>query len=514
MANAARLKAILLNTQLQQKDNPLYQFLNSLIDAVNTIQAGTSGGGGGGGTTIINDNTYQFLNPNDSGNGGDSDSGRLIPGPQGISGIDGKSIPGRDGSDGEDGYSIPGPAGSAGATGATGAAGSNGNPGMDGNDGQDGFSIPGKDGLNGNDGISIRGFDGDDGDSPLIIPGPKGDKGDSGFIVINRDNGDNDDTSHLMGIPNPIPQSQVELSTGAIPFGVNGRLGEDTALLFFDSSLLRMTIRQPIGSIHGAGALNVWNTGSPIFCARVNDTTNSNQLTARKGRGTIAAPTKVLNGDGVGGFASAGYEEVTPSFRQNGTIQFSAAEDFTDIALGTKLRFDLCPIGSNVTSNMLLADFVGGFAIQTFIDISAAAAGRIIFPATQVPSTNANTLDDYEEGTFVPADASGAALAFTVNGTATYIKIGQLVVIALDITYPATANGSNSLIGALPFTILNSTNVGAAVGFTTVATGMNGNGVLNTTTIEPRNPASGTRYTNAQLSGIRMVMSMSYRATA
>ena len=77
--------------------------------------------------------------------------------------------------------------------------------------------------------------------------------------------------------------------------------------------------------------------------------------------------------------------------------------------------------------------------------------GGIKFPATQVSSADGNTLDDYEEGTWTPTDASGAGL--TLSGTNTrYTKVGNIVVACAEIVYPSTANGSAAKIGGLPFT--------------------------------------------------------------
>ena len=39
----------------------------------------------------------------------------------------------------------------------------------------------------------------------------------------------------------------------------------------------------------------------------------------------------------------------------------------------------------------------------------------------------ANALDDYEEGTYTPADASGNGITYTNDSTARYVKIGMLV---------------------------------------------------------------------------------------
>ena len=54
----------------------------------------------------------------------------------------------------------------------------------------------------------------------------------------------------------------------------------------------------------------------------------------------------------------------------------------------------------------------------------------------------ANGLDDYEEGTYTPADQSGAGLSLTNNTTARYTKIGRMVYVQFDITWPTTSSAS------------------------------------------------------------------------
>lgn len=62
----------------------------------------------------------------------------------------------------------------------------------------------------------------------------------------------------------------------------------------------------------------------------------------------------------------------------------------------------------------------------------------------------ANALNDYEEGTFTPSDASGDSLSFTsVSGF--YTKIGRQVVCQGFLTYPSTASTTQARIGGLPF---------------------------------------------------------------
>lgn len=96
---------------------------------------------------------------------------------------------------------------------------------------------------------------------------------------------------------------------------------------------------------------------------------------------------------------------------------------------------------------------------------AAASGAGITFPATQSASSDANTLDDYEEGSWTPTDISGGSLSLTVVADGcTYIKQGQEVTLFYDFTFPATADANNANIGGLPFTSFSSTNrVGGGV---------------------------------------------------
>lgn len=88
---------------------------------------------------------------------------------------------------------------------------------------------------------------------------------------------------------------------------------------------------------------------------------------------------------------------------------------------------------------------------------SASGAG-ISFPAVQAPSTDVNTLDDYEEGTFTPTftPATGAFGSITVAGAGRYVKVGKTVFFWIDIrTTAATTIGTAAgqlYITGLPFT--------------------------------------------------------------
>lgn len=88
-------------------------------------------------------------------------------------------------------------------------------------------------------------------------------------------------------------------------------------------------------------------------------------------------------------------------------------------------------------------------------NLDLAAIGQIKFPATQNPSSNVNTLDDYEEGTFTPTlTFGGASVGMTwTSRSGVYRKVGSLVTV--QIYGRLSAKGSSTgvaLIGSLPFT--------------------------------------------------------------
>jgi len=92
---------------------------------------------------------------------------------------------------------------------------------------------------------------------------------------------------------------------------------------------------------------------------------------------------------------------------------------------------------------------------------STSATGTgITFPATQSASSDANTLDDYEEGTWTPKQTNGTN--YTVSSTCRYTKIGALVYWCVDIT---AVNDSTSIIN-MPFTSASGSNYACSIGYT------------------------------------------------
>jgi hypothetical protein len=89
---------------------------------------------------------------------------------------------------------------------------------------------------------------------------------------------------------------------------------------------------------------------------------------------------------------------------------------------------------------------------------STSGAG-ITFPSAEVASTNANTLDDYEEGTWTPSliGGTGASGQTYTRTNGAYTKIGRQVTCTFEVQLSAlgTVSGTAQL-GGLPFPVGNS----------------------------------------------------------
>jgi hypothetical protein len=157
----------------------------------------------------------------------------------------------------------------------------------------------------------------------------------------------------------------------------------------------------------------------------------------------------------------------------------------------------------------------GGLAVvkKTYVGdniVQGTAAKGFDFSANTPQAGKTSTiLNWYEEGTWTPTDASGAGLSLTVNGTAFYTKVGRVVTITFNVTYPVTSNTANATIGGRPFTSVNANQTGLVISnggsgsASAVRLGASG------TTIFLYN-ATGAQITNATMSTINVYGSITY----
>ena len=100
----------------------------------------------------------------------------------------------------------------------------------------------------------------------------------------------------------------------------------------------------------------------------------------------------------------------------------------------------------------------------------------VTFPATQSASSDANTLDDYEEGSWTPSiDAFNSAPTISYSlRVGYYVKVGQMVYLTARINVSSVSGGSGQIIiRGMPFSINTNTqefatiSIGYQTGITT-----------------------------------------------
>ena len=142
-------------------------------------------------------------------------------------------------------------------------------------------------------------------------------------------------------------------------------------------------------------------------------------------------------------------------------VYFSAGTDLAN-AIG---------INPSATTIALTADSVDRLTVDTagasvtgLLNLSAASSGQIKFPATQNASANANTLDDYEEGTWTPVakgDPTAGSGSYAVQA-GYYTKIGNICEIEVTAEWTGHTGSGQLYLDGLPFACANLT---AGVGF-------------------------------------------------
>jgi hypothetical protein len=250
------------------------------------------------------------------------------------------------------------------------------------------------------------------------------------------------------------------------------------------SGTLALTVAGTSGGIPYFSSTSTWATSAALTAsalvlgggagaAPATTTTGTGVVTAL-GVNTGTAGAFVVNGGALGTPSSGTVTNLTgtASININGTVGATTANTgkFTTVQAATTIG-----VGAATPS--------------------ASGAG-ITFPATQSASTDANTLDDYEEGTWTPVLGGITSVTYSTQ-TGAYTKIGNVVNIVLRISVSGgTRSGADLTVVNLPFTSASQDYSGGSWGFgygvVAVVTGMPQLRINNSdTTVSFLNTAGG-----------------------
>jgi hypothetical protein len=149
----------------------------------------------------------------------------------------------------------------------------------------------------------------------------------------------------------------------------------------------------------------------------------------------------------VGGEIKAGRVD---SSNEGGQVSFGRASD-------NATAWYIDAYGNTSTPSLRFVD-VSNSAVRLTINSSGVlelTSGQLKFPSSQNASADANTLDDYEEGTWTPViRGANTAGTYQLSSASHYIKIGNQVTATSRITMAGTITGGGAgylQITGLPF---------------------------------------------------------------
>jgi hypothetical protein len=209
---------------------------------------------------------------------------------------------------------------------------------------------------------------------------------------------------------------------------ITGDLTVDTNVLKVDTSLNRVGINtaSPTVALEVAGSATI--TG--------NLTVDSNTLVVTASTDTVCigatttdAKFRILDGSGNG-------------------VRIGFSPGVLNYNLYDATVHEFRAVGGANSFGAITANGIG-------LGVTPSASGiGVAFPATQSASSDANTLDDYEEGTFTPTivGTSTAGTASYSVQSGLYTKVGRVVTIQIYIAWTGGTGTGNLSMAGLPFT--------------------------------------------------------------
>ena len=213
------------------------------------------------------------------------------------------------------------------------------------------------------------------------------------------------------------------------------------------------------------------STNYPVVEAvKYSDTTATAGVTicAARGRGSIATPTVVSDGDLLSSHIAAGYDGA--DFAISSRINYEVDGTPSNDDMPGRIVFLTAADGSQTPTERMRVDSDGNTTIANGNLVIGTSGKGIDFSADgQAAGMTSELLDDYEEGTWTPVkggfvEAGGGS--YTLAGE--YTKIGNVVNVSCSISMSggatiASLGGASAYISGLPFTASSSVGKSSAL---------------------------------------------------
>jgi hypothetical protein len=280
---------------------------------------------------------------------------------------------------------------------------------------------------------------------------------------------------------------------GAFNGSINFMIGSASRLFVASSGNVGIGTTLPSTNFEVSNAL-VPTPNAAVLAASYGNSPANSVFVGRKARGTEAAPTQVLNGDGLVSVNGRGFG--TTQFGGGASITMRATEDYTDTARGGMIQFFTTPNGTTTPTPRMSITDGGNVGIGTPIPNGSLEVSRAGDDAALVATTYKDGIND-TAAIFLGRAVRGTPAAPTATqhgdllgafvgsgyGTTTFSDVQAGVGAYAAENFTDAAHGSSLVFGSTP---LGATqlNVGMALlpsGFLGIGTPPDADGVPTAT---------------------------------
>ena len=277
------------------------------------------------------------------------------------------------------------------------------------------------------------------------------------------------DTSQNVGIGTASPATQLQMNSGASTYSDQLRIRNTNfgnADIGVGSGV--MALATDMSNITFYTSSSLGTTGSAL---------PTNERMRIDGSGNVgigtASPSSIIGGRCLTlyntGTATLSVQAVDGGNDRYATLELLSSGNGgsyaqilfgdTDTTPGTSSPLVFASYYSSTRTERMRLNTTGNLVLQG--GTTTANGVGITFPATQSASSDANCLDDYEEGTWTPTIVGSSTAGTTTYSfqAGKYTKVGNLVTISCNVLWTSATGTGSLLLAGFPFTTTNQAGI-------------------------------------------------------